>query len=115
MGGMNTQMEEKGEKNKQQLTATFTGLNLTNKYAAQHADINIQTSCKTPTDGIFRCLFIFKREKEHKWGRNTERGYRARAGEGQRERETQNPKQAPGSERSARSLMWGSNSRAMRS
>ena len=36
---------------------------------------------------------------------------RAWAGEGQRERETQNPKQAPGSELSAQSLMRGSNSR----
>ena len=36
-------------------------------------------------------------------------------GEGQRKRETQNPKQAPGSELSAQSLVWGSNSRAMRS
>ena len=29
------------------------------------------------------------------------------AGEGQRERETQNPKQAPGSALSAQSLTWG--------
>ena len=36
-------------------------------------------------------------------------------GEGQRERETQNPKQALGSELSAQSLTWGSNSWAMRS
>ena len=35
---------------------------------------------------------------------------RARAGKGQRERETQNPKQAPGSMPSAQSPMWGSNS-----
>ena len=35
-------------------------------------------------------------------------------GVGQRERETQNPKQVPGSELSAHSLMWGSNSRTMR-
>ena len=32
-----------------------------------------------------------------------------------RDRETQNPKQAPGSELSAQSLMWGSNSRTLRS
>ena len=32
-----------------------------------------------------------------------------RTGEGQRERETQNPKQAPGSELSARSPTWSSN------
>ena len=37
------------------------------------------------------------------------------SGEGQRERETQNPKQAPGSELSAQSLTRGSNSRAVRS
>ena len=50
-------------------------------------------------------MFIFERERETEceWG------------EGQRERETQNPKQAPGSELSAQSLMWGSNSRTMRS
>ena len=35
-------------------------------------------------------------------------------GEGWSERETQNPKQAPGSELSAQSLTWGSNSSAMR-
>ena len=37
------------------------------------------------------------------------------AGEGQRERETQNLKQAPGSELSAQSPTWGSNSRTVRS
>ena len=36
-------------------------------------------------------------------------------GEGQRERETQNPKRAPGSELAAQSPMWGSNPRAARS
>ncbi|EJW90164.1 hypothetical protein EVA_21729, partial [gut metagenome] len=40
---------------------------------------------------------------------------RARVGEGQRERETQNPKQAPGSELSAQSSTWGLNSQTMRS
>ena len=35
---------------------------------------------------------------------------RAQVGEGQRERETQNLKQAPGSELSAQNLTWGSNS-----
>ena len=39
----------------------------------------------------------------------------AQAGEGQRERETQNPKQALGSELSAQSLMRGSNSQTVRS
>ena len=38
-----------------------------------------------------------------------------RAGEGQRERETQNPKQAPGSELSAQGLTQGWNLRTMRS
>ena len=33
----------------------------------------------------------------------------------ERERDTQNPKQAPGSELSAQNLKWGSNSRTMRS
>ena len=40
---------------------------------------------------------------------------RVPVGEGQRERETENPKQAPGSELSAQSLTWGLNSRAVRS
>ena len=40
---------------------------------------------------------------------------RVRAGEGQREGETQNPKQAPGSEPSAQSPTWGSNSQTVRS
>ena len=35
--------------------------------------------------------------------------------EGQRERETQNPEQAPGSELSAQSLMWDSDSQTVRS
>ena len=49
-------------------------------------------------------MFIFERQREteHKWG------------EGQREKETQNPKEAPGSELSAQSLMQGSNSRTVR-
>ena len=37
------------------------------------------------------------------------------AGEGQKERETQNPNQAPGSELSAKNPMRGSNSREVRS
>ena len=40
---------------------------------------------------------------------------RVQAGEGQRERETQNPKQAPASELSTRIPTRGSNSRAVRS
>ena len=40
---------------------------------------------------------------------------RAQVGEGQRERETQNQKQAPGSEQSAQSPTRGSNSWAVRS
>ena len=48
----------------------------------------------------FSCLFLFETERD-----------RARVGEGQREGETQNLKQAPGSERSAQSPMRGSNSR----
>ena len=45
-------------------------------------------------------MFIFERERD----RQTEHKQA-----GQRERETQNPKQAPGSELSAQSPMWGSN------
>ena len=51
-------------------------------------------------------FIIFERERE----RN-----RVQAGEGQRARETQNPKQALGSELSAQSPMRGSNSWTMRS
>ena len=49
-------------------------------------------------------LFIFETERNRAW-----------AGEGQRERETQNLKQAPGSELSAQSLTRGSNSQTVRS
>ena len=49
-------------------------------------------------------LFIFGTERDRAW-----------MGEGQRERETQNRKQAPGSEPSAQSLTRGSNSRTARS
>ena len=49
-------------------------------------------------------LFIFETQKDRAW-----------AGEGQRGRETQNPKQALGSELSAQSPMRGSNSRTARS
>ena len=45
-------------------------------------------------------LFIFEKQTERE---------RERTEEGQRERETQNPKQAPGSELLAQSLMRGSN------
>ena len=49
-------------------------------------------------------VYLFLRQRESAW-----------AGEGQRERETQNPKQAPGSELSAQSPTRGSNSRTVRS
>ena len=52
---------------------------------------------------FFKCLFIFERERQ------------SVSGGGQRERETQNPKQTPGSELSAQSLTWGSNSQTARS
>ena len=40
---------------------------------------------------------------------------RVRAGEGQRKKETQNPKQIPGSELSAETPTWGLNPLTMRS
>ena len=49
-------------------------------------------------------MFIFDREMD-----------RVGAGEGQRERETQNMKQVPGSGLSAQSPTWGSNSQTARS
>ena len=50
----------------------------------------------------FKCIYLFW-ERKHEWG------------EGQRERETQNPKQAPGSELSAQCPTWCSNSPTARS
>ena len=47
---------------------------------------------------------VFSRQRDRPW-----------VGEGQRERETQNPKQAPGSELSARSPTRGSNPQTVRS
>ena len=47
-------------------------------------------------------MFIFERDS-------------ARVGEEQKERETQNPKEAPGSELSAQSPTWGLNARTSRS
>ena len=49
-----------------------------------------------------------ERETEHEWVGEGREG-------GQRERETQNPKQDPGSELSAQSPTWGANSQAVRS
>ena len=46
---------------------------------------------------IFFNVYLFLRERERE------------IGEGQRETETQNPKQAPGSELSTQSPTWGSN------
>ena len=48
-------------------------------------------------------MFIFERERERESSR------------GGAERETQNPKQAPGSELSAQTSTWGLNSRTARS
>ena len=53
---------------------------------------------------FFQRLFIFGTERDRAW-----------TGEGQRERETQNRNQAPGSEQSAQSLTWGWNPRTARS
>ena len=52
-------------------------------------------------------IYLFKKINVYFWERKRDRGW---AGEGQRERESQNPKQAPGSELSAQSLTRGSNS-----
>ena len=55
---------------------------------------------------VYCLMFIFERERERE---------REQTGEGQREGETQNLKQAPGSELSAQSLAWGSNLQTVRS
>ena len=52
----------------------------------------------------FFLMFILGRQRD-----------RMQAGEGQREKEKQNLKQAPGSKLSAQSPMWSSNSQTMRS
>ena len=49
-------------------------------------------------------IYFWQRERDRAW-----------AGEGQRDRETQNPKQALGSELSAQSWTWGSGSQTARS
>ena len=65
--------------------------------------ITILDLCLSPAASFFLInffnVYLFLRERD-----------RARAGEGQRERETQNLKQVPGSELSAQSPTWGSNS-----
>ena len=50
----------------------------------------------------FLMFYLFLRER-HTYT------HRVQAGEGQKERETKNLKEAPGSELSAQSLTWGSN------
>ena len=60
------------------------------------------------------CIFFFNFFSTFLFSFGTERD-RAWTGEGQRERETQNRKQAPGSEPSAQSLTRGSNSQTARS
>ena len=57
-------------------------------------------------------MLFRERERVHKWERDRER---QGVSSGGAKRETQNPKQAPGSELSAQSLTWGLNPRAVRS
>ena len=58
-----------------------------------------------------KLVFIYFWERKREGGREH---VCVQAGKGQRERETQNPKQAPGSELSAQSPTWGSNSQTGR-
>ena len=64
---------------------------------------------------FFRCLFIFEKETEHELGWGRERGRQSVGGSWGRERETQNPKQVPGSDLSAQSLTRGWNPQTARS
>ena len=64
---------------------------------------SVHNSCASFFKFFFHRLFIFGTERDRVW-----------TGEGQRERETQNRKQAPGSEPSVQSLTQGSNSRTAR-
>ena len=74
-----------------------------NSYTQAHF-IRLRAKCFFIKNFFYVSLFLRKRERD-----------RVQAGEGQRKRETQNPKQAPGSELSAQSPTWGSNSRTVRS
>ena len=78
-------------------TETDTGLELTNREIMTRTKVGRLTDWATQAP---QCLFILKREREteHEWGRVRER-----------EGETQNPKQASGSELSAQSRTQGSN------
>ena len=58
-------------------------------------------------DWFITCLFFLRWRERHT--------HRVQVGEGRREREAQNLKQAPGSEPSARSPTWGLNSQTARS
>ena len=61
---------------------------------------SISSSVKRSSSFSISCnVYLFLRERD-----------RVCAGQGQRDRETQTPKQAPGSELSAQSPTWGSNS-----
>ena len=64
----------------------------------------LHNSITTNLASFFFLMFIFETERNRAW-----------VGEGQRERETQNLKQAPGSELSAQSPTRGSNPLTMRS
>ena len=59
-------------------------------------------------------LFLREREREREKERERNRGENASKGGAESERETHNPKQAPGSELSAQSPTGGSNSQAVR-
>ena len=60
-------------------------------------------------EGLKKLLSVFYFTKKYMFYFMVERVRENMNREGQRGRETQNPKQAPGSELSARSLMQGSN------
>ena len=81
---------------------------LTNRYSENFLQnknkVELKALCIHGTTYInFFLMFVFERQ-----------GDRAQVGEGQKERETQKPKQAPGSELSAQSPTWGWDSPAKR-
>ena len=67
-----------------------------------------QGHLRAPSSFFFN-IYLFLREREREREREHEQG------RAERERETQNLKQDPGSEPSAESPKWGSNSQTMRS
>ena len=80
------------------------------QYQGDAAIVRIMKMRKTFFKHFF--VYLYLRDRERERDRQTDR---TQVQEGQREKETQNPKQAPGSELSTQSLTRGLNPRTARS